>query len=525
MPIATDAIERFLERRSPAPLEVKDAAEELLFEVLLQKGEVPDYRTLLRKKQLEGLAFSIYNQRCFLFFEMRVGKTLIALDWIEFLRLNNHIRNCVLIISHAPIGTQTWCGEVEQHSSLNVVPVQAGPNAKQDFYQAATNADAIVVSWSALQALFSNDIEKIDKKGKKTKELVPNEDALEEAALLFDAVVIDEIHLAKHHDTLRFAIASKLVQQCQWRLGLTGTPYGRDPFGLWAQFYLIDGGERLSNNYYFFRTAFGKQIYNRFVPGNKEYVFDMKKLPILKEKTQDITLTCLLTDVHEVNVLPGRVELPLSPRQTEAYDGSIKELIEKAKNFKEKEGIFHKLRQISSGYLPYENEYGQTQYIEFLDATKMLWLEDLIDNLDETIKCVIFHEYTHTGERIQTLLKAKRVPHIWLWGGGGKKEWRKEFVQGKARFLIANAATGGTGTDFSVADYLLFFESPPGVVTRKQAEFRPLARGSRPLIMDDLICSTIERRILEFHQEGAEIETLLRKSPIEIADTLRLNKR
>src|SRR5438105_3622495 len=76
---------------------------------------------------------------------------------------------------------------------------------------------------------------------------------------LLNLCVVDEIHTCKDDNSLRFALVSRLINKCKWRLGLTGTPFGRDPFAVWPQFFLLDGGETFTNNKHFFRAAFGKK--------------------------------------------------------------------------------------------------------------------------------------------------------------------------------------------------------------------------------------------------------------------------
>jgi hypothetical protein len=76
--------------------------------------------------------------------------------------------------------------------------------------------------------------------------------------------------------------------------------------------------------------------------------------------------------------------------------------------------------------------------------------------------------------------------------------------------------------NLSAANYLCFFESPVSVIARRQAEARPLARGDRPLVIDDLVCAPIEAKLLDFVREGQSLRDALIKDPKEIAQQLRL---
>lgn len=516
MPVPARAIERFLERESPPPLPVRDAPATELWSCLEGISQ-RDLVTQPRQIQLEGLVFALGNRRCMLHYAMRTGKTWIALNWCYFLRREGTIQRPALVIAHSPLALGIWKYQAELHSHLSLSLVQSGPGA-EDQILSPVEVDALVVSWPTLQSIFSE--RKQNRRKREENRFYPKADLIRQAAALFDAVVIDEVHMTQHHDSLRFQIAALLVENCDWRLGLTGTPFGRDPFGLWAQYYLIDGGERLTKNFYFFQQAFGRQVRNRFSPRGFDYVFDNRKMPILQKKIQDITLSRSLSDVHDVRVLSGVVELEMSAEQTRAYQDVIEGIRNSSSGQStEVRNSFVLLRQISSGFRPSNEE--DEKYVDFLEAAKFDWVEEFLDDLDPQIKCVFFHEFVHTGERLGYILERKKIRYVRLWGGSRDREaYRRHFQEGDSQILIANHATGGVGADFSAADYMCFFESPPSVIARRQAEARPLGRGERPLVTDDLICSRVEKRILELHREGADIAALFSGSGRDVAGRL-----
>jgi SNF2 family DNA or RNA helicase len=81
----------------------------------------------------------------------------------------------------------------------------------------------------------------------------------------------------------------------------------------------------------------------------------------------------------------------------------------------------------------------------------------------------------------------------------------KDFQDGKTQYLVANPRKGGMGIDLPQCDYMIFYESPVTPITRQQAEARPMSRGARPLFIDDLVISPVERRILEWIGEGKDL--------------------
>jgi hypothetical protein len=177
--------------------------------------------------------------------------------------------------------------------------------------------------------------------------------------------------------------------------------------------------------------------------------------------------------------------------------------------------------------LPFETESGVTKVIDFPDAAKFVWLEDFLGNLPEDHPpLVIFHSFTHTGERIAKLLTTMGIKHEWLYGGStDRPQLLERFKSGKSRVLVSNTAVGGMAIDLSVADMMIFFESPASVIQRKQAEARPLARGARPLIIDDLVCAPIETKLLSFIAQGEDLRNTLLRDPKALADELRETRR
>ena len=509
------------------PVEFRGAEPKVLNDFITGTGDHPLWtRTEPRKHQLEGLAFGLWAKRALLFYEMRTGKTKLALDYLSYLLYSGRLVQRALIIAHAPIGVDEWEHQVPIHSHLDVHTVRSGPGAFEHFLDAARGAiqcDAVLVSWSTLQEMFGvkQQVKTGGKKGQ--NKLYADRPKCRDLARYFGAVVIDEIHMAGHNDTLRFNIAAELTKRCEWRLGLTGTPFGRDPLLLWAQAFLIDGGEALSASYRFFREAFCKVKYNHFSASKTEYVFDPKKLPLLRDKMRAMVLTCELREVQDVNVLSGVVRLSMSREQRRAYDEVIDHLVQlRMGNVVEIDNAFVRLRQVASGFLPFVNDQGEERVVDYTDAAKFVWLDDFVSNIPQDMQCIIFHEFIHTGERICQLLAKHKITHEWLHGGvKDRPGLLARFQSGKSQILVSNTAAGGMAVDLSAADYLCFFESPASVIIRKQAEARPLARGGRPLILDDLVCAPVEQKLLDFVLQGQNLRNALLRDPKKLAAELK----
>lgn len=519
MPIPRDAIDRFLEARGPIPLRVKgEKREELLWMIETMGRAKPVFKTLPRQNQVEGLAFSLWAQTTLLLYSPRTGKTKLSLDWLSYLKKIGLVRRAV-IVTHAPMATDEWEGQLPIHTDLRVKVIRSEDAFEDALYEALEeDADAVLFSIHTLQRNFTE--KRLSRK--KMNKLYADDKCLEAVAACFDCAIIDEIHNYNNPQSLWFELVAGIVGNAAWTLGLTGTPFGRNPYGLWAQCFLLDHGKALHPNYYFFEQAFGAQKYHHFARNKKVWKFDKAKMPLLKEKTAHMILSCTLEEVQDVNVLAGRVNLRMSPQQQEAYnrviDGAVARNI---KGMQEIENTYVQLRQIASGFTTYIDEKGNKEVVEFLENSKLRWLEEFIPNIGG-MQFLIVTEFIATGRMISRLLDDLKIKYGWLYGGTkDKTRIKQDFQSGALQGVVLNWQTGGTSIDLSAAEYMCIYESPSSSIARTQVEARPLARGDRPFVLDDLICAPIEERILGFVAEGKSFVDELRASPVDTFKILR----
>jgi hypothetical protein len=501
--ISPVALDHYLNASIPMLPEFKHADAGSLYRSIYDStGQLFDPKTEPRQYQLEGIAFGLYLRRALLLYDMRLGKTLMALTWAEHLKRARLWRGKGLVIAHSPLGLQVWEHEVEKHSRLKIKLVHTDPNDFVDGLE--DDSDLIVIPVSGMQELFSV----AGKSNKGKKKLYPNMSLLTDMASMFELCVIDEIHMYKDHTSLRFQITAALTVDCHFRLGLTGTPIGRDPFAYWAQTFLIDRGETLGHNYYFFEQAFGIGKKN-YWSGRMDYAFDRKKLPILHHKLSSLVMNYRRDEVTDQTVWNSTIDLRMYGDQLAAYHDVINKLV-KLGDGQQVEILhsFHRLRQVSSGYLIFDGDDEKKHTVHFKANPKLEWLSDLVMS-DPGVQVVIFHEYTHTGELICEMLAKHKVTYGWLYGGVTSlvksNKLVADFQSGQTQYLVANSAKGGMSIDLPQADYLVFYESPVSPITRQQAEARPMARKDRPLMVDDMIASPVERRIAEYLTEGRDI--------------------
>jgi len=513
MTTSVEAIKRFLAIKPKSLDAIKDLNAQQTHNAIVElTGTRPNFVTECRLPQLHGLLAALYAERFIAFFDMRMGKTKLALDWASHLALAGwwHTGKGLIIVP-SPILLDVWQSQAQIHSVLSVTCV--GPKLADFDAALADQSDLIVVAWTSLQAMFTA-------KGKTRKgvsKLRPTLDQLTARASKISLAIIDEIHACKNPKSLRFAIGQALLSNSQFRLGLTGTPWGRNPLDAWAQAYLIDAGQALSNNYYFFEAAFGIRQATYGAPKwVQKFAFDKHKMPILQRKLSSMSMSYRRADQGK-GVYLSTVKLAMHGDQAEAYRNIIGEIVATEPTERHKiENIFIRLRQISSGFMPYTDDYGQQRMIEFHANAKMQWLENFAAEMGPELKCVFFHEFTKTGELIGRTLEKAKITYAWLHGATKDKPATvRSFAEGRVQCLIANAASGSIGVDFSRADYQAFCESPVSPTVRLQAEQRAqgAARQGRPLYIDDIVVSPIEQRIQFMLKDGKDCLSELFRNP------------
>lgn len=506
--INPEAVQRYLDREFDAPVLTKHVDPDVLRQMIKTVTGV-SYRehTVSRPHQLEGLAFALAQRRAMLFFWMRLGKSKMALDWATQLKRGRLVRKKGLILTHAPIGSDVWMGQVAAHSDLRAVVVRAGPTASEALCTALDgDADLIIISRSVVQALFTQ--KRVSRKG--VNKLYPDHEALADAASYIDYAIIDETHFYGNAFGLPYALAKGLVKEARYRVGLTGTPVGRNPFTIWAQASLIDD-KFFGTSYPFFEQVFGTAKYSPFTR-REVYEFNRKMMPQFQRRLDALSMSYGPTEVKSAPILKGQVTLTMHKEQRKAYNELARKIMKL--HMEQRDEItnsFIAMRQISSGYLPFVDEDGEQRVIHY-PSCKLDWLKEFASELAPGIQVVVFHEYIHTGELICAMLDKEKITNVALRGETKHKaDVISAFNSGKKQFLVANAAAGGTGIDLPAADVLIFFESPVSPITRAQAAARPMNRGDRVLALDDIVCSPIETKILEYIEQGANLLNTLLK--------------
>src|SRR5574344_2815305 len=206
--------------------------------------------------------------------DMGLGKTVISLTAVFDLLFDSFEVSRVLVVAPLRVARDTWPAEIQKWSHLTgLTYAVAVGTAKERRAALMQNADITIINRENLQWL------------------------IDESGFLFeyDMVIIDELSSFKNHKSKRFKSLMKVRPQIHRIIGLPGTPSSNGLMDLWAEFKLLDKGQRLGRFITQYRI-------NYFIPDkrNGEIIYSYKPLPYAEDaiyrRISDITICMNSTD-------------------------------------------------------------------------------------------------------------------------------------------------------------------------------------------------------------------------------------
>ena len=153
-----------------------------------------------------------------------VDKTVTTLTAINDLLFDSFEISKVLVIAPLRVARDTWSAEIEKWEHLNLLTYSVAVGTAEERITALQRqADIYIINRENIQWL------------------------IEESGIPFDysMLVIDELSSFKNHQTKRFKALMKVRPKVKRIVGLTGTPSSNGLMDLYAEFRLLDMGERL----------------------------------------------------------------------------------------------------------------------------------------------------------------------------------------------------------------------------------------------------------------------------------------
>lgn len=174
--------------------------------------------------QRQATQFIIDHDEAAIFLGMGLGKSVITLTAIWQLMLDYFTIHRVLVIAPLRVARDTWPAEIAKWDHLDGLTVAVAVGTKQDRLNALTASAMVTII---------------------NRENIPWLISQLGSAWPFDMVIIDELSSFKNHRAKRFTALVKMRPFVKRWVGLTGTPASNRLMDVWAQFRLLDGGERL----------------------------------------------------------------------------------------------------------------------------------------------------------------------------------------------------------------------------------------------------------------------------------------
>jgi SNF2 family DNA or RNA helicase len=510
--IAKQAIDEFLN----APVEdwawLKGVPKEELLENI--KEIYPDFdpkHIEPYKHQLASLLIGMSQKEFLFFLSMGLGKTIILLFLIAYLKYRGKLKSALVVVPNVSV-VNSWSVQIKELSDLKVVELTGTMVERSELIK--QEADLFIINYTGMQLLLT-DIKEVKKYGKPAKnKWVPSPKKIKELSSKFNVVVFDEVHYVKDRNSLNFKLANKLTDVCEYRYGLTGTPFGRSPEDLWSQFYLIDKGKTLGTSLGLFREAFFTAKNNYW--GGIDYKFKKELEPVLQKKLRNksIRYSKEETEIELPPLIYNKVITTFSVEAANYYKAVVAKFINLKGNVEEFKNSFIKFRQITAGFLKHKTDEGEDILIRFAENPKLEALENLITSAPPDAKMIIFNEFIESGHIIEELLKKLKLKYIRLYSGTADKEKRNAetlFNEKSCRVALMNSQSGSLGLNMQAASYTFFYETPVSPITRSQAEMRTNRPGQKNVtfIYDIIMQKSVDEKILGLLKEGKDLSTAL----------------
>lgn len=335
------------------------------------------------KYQQYAIDFIIKNPIAAILLDMSMGKTAICLMAIQHLMYESFEVNKVLVICPLRV-TLTWRDEIHKWSQLNGLTYSiVKGTAAQRKKALQADADIYIINRENVPWLINTSGVPFD----------------------FDMVVVDELSSFKNHQTARHKALMKVRPYIKRIVGLTGTPVSGGLMDLFAEFKLLDMGERLGRfigqyrlNYFKPDRVNGPIVYSyKLLPGAEEKIYD---------KISDITISMKAVDYLDMpELITTEYPVYLDEDEMEKYEELKKDLIlstpEHEVTAANAASLSNKLSQMANGAVYTDDK----EIIKFHDK-KLDALEDIIESANGKPLLVAYwfkHDYIRIVERLEKI--------------------------------------------------------------------------------------------------------------------------
>lgn len=348
-----------------------------------------------------------------LLLEMGLGKTVTTLTAIKDLMHDDFSVKKVLIVAPLRVTQSTWPNEIEKWDHLKDLTysiVLGTPKQRKEALW--KKADLYLINRENLDWLITKSGFDFD----------------------FDMVVIDELSSFKNYKAKRFTSLMQVRHKVDRIVGLTGTPSSNGLMDLFAEFKVLDMGERLEyyisryrDKYFLPDKRNGLQIYSWKPRKNAEQE--------IYDKISDITISMKSVDFLDMpELVINEVPVSLGEAEKHKYDKFKADLILQLKDADIDAAnaavLSNKLLQMANGAI-----YDEFNISHHIHDQKLDTLEDLIEGANGK-PILIAYWFQHDLERIKERFKVRQIKTA-----TDIEEWNK----GNIPIAVIHPASAGHG--------------------------------------------------------------------------------
>ena len=424
-----------------------------------------------------------------LFLDMGLGKTIITLTAINELKYNRFQIRKVLVIAPKKVAEGTWSTEKDKWDHLKLLRISTVLGSEKKRIKALnTPADIYIINrenvvW--LVEYYRNNWP-------------------------FDMVVIDEFSSFKSNKAKRFKSLTWVRSHINRFVGLTGTPAPNGLMDLWAEVYLLDGGERLGKTITGYREKY-------FEPNQRSremiYSYSPKKgaNEVIQDKISDICISMKAEDYLELpDIIYDTIPVILDSKAKKAYEELEKQMLlqvdpETVIDVTSAAALTNKLLQLSNGAM-----YDENREVHEIHKCKIEAFMELIEKLQGK-PALVFYNFKHDLDRIMKALEKTKLRVRVYKTVEDQKAWNNKEVD----ILLAHPASAAYGLNLQEGgNHIIWFSLNWSLELYQQANKRLHRQGQKEKVIVHHLVSlgTRDTDVMLALESKGEVQDLLLES-------------
>ena len=328
----------------------------------------------------------------------------------------------------------------------------------------------------------------------------------------FDMVVVDESSSFKSHSAKRFKALASVGGHIDRMVELTGTPSPNGLDDLWAQVFLLDGGERLGKRYTHFRERYFQpdrrgadgMVYSyEAKPGSEEGIL---------ERISDICISMKAGDYLQLpDVTYHEIPVELDAKATKAYHDMEREMVLQLPEDGEDisvtsaAALSNKLLQLANGAI-----YDEDRQVHAVHGCKVEAFMELVESLQGK-PALVFYNYQHDRTRLLEALKKTGLRVRELKTPQDEDDWNARRID----ILLTHPASSAYGLNLQQGgNHVIWFGLTWNYELYTQANKRLHRQGQQEkVIIHHLVCiGTRDEDVMQALQRKDDVQNWVMES-------------